>query len=113
MPRIAIVVLLLLLIASAVAVLVITPHVDMYRFNQRANDLRPEMSLDAVLDRLGPEDQRWEREMKCVSCYPCTPSKQKGIVLFYRRGIGCGFDFGWYLYFDFGGRLVEIEGAST
>lgn len=85
----------------------------MYRFGTDVDAVPVGAPLEAVEARLGTASQRWERGLQCVSCYPCTPAKQQGVVLFYQRGLGCGFDFGWYLYFDGDGRLVEVEGSST
>lgn len=69
-----------------------------------------EAEVDAVL---GVPDQRWTAPFKCVPCYPCDPTKQRGVVTFYRRGPGCGWDIGWYLFFDERGRLLEFHGSTT
>jgi hypothetical protein len=79
----------------------------------KANRLVVGQTEEEVVAVLGVPDQRWTTPFKCVPCHPCDPTKQRGVVTFYRRGPGCGWDMGWYLFFDEHGRLLEFDGSTT
>lgn len=102
---------------TAVAVAVASPAIylvsSMSRFGDAAQALGPGVSMSEVVARLGAPERQWNEGFKCLGCYPCDASKKKGAVLFYRRGPGCGFDIGWYFYFDDQDKLVESEDSTT
>jgi hypothetical protein len=90
------------------------PCASVIRFEMAVRELKLGETVAEVVARFGPPDSSWKDKLACLSCFPCDVRKQKGDVLFYKRGYGwCGVDIGWYLFFDGEGRLVDIEGSST
>ena len=61
--------------------------------------------LETVRSQLGGPKAEWPPEaFACSSAWPCSGAARGGPVLLYADG-----SQGWYLYFDSGGKLAQVE----